>query len=128
VEQRERLGRQADAGGGAGLEGLLDPVGQTIGAKRRRRLCDLIRCVVGDPFRPLSPIPAAVLVWNDGVVARLAARIHEERDFTPESMGILADALEEAGVIDQDVLGHLRGPGPHCRGCHALDLLRADYR
>ena len=34
-----------------------------------------------------------------------------------------ADALEEAGVTDAGLLGHLRGPGPHVRGCHVLDLV-----
>jgi len=36
---------------------------------------------------------------------------------------VLADALEEAGCTDADLLGHLRGPGPHVRGCWVLDLL-----
>jgi hypothetical protein len=36
---------------------------------------------------------------------------------------VLADALEEAGCDDADLLGHLRGPGPHAHGCWALDLL-----
>jgi hypothetical protein len=39
-------------------------------------------------------------------------------------MGVLADALEEAGCTDADLLGHLRGPGPHFRSCWALDLRR----
>ena len=38
-------------------------------------------------------------------------------------LGVLAKALEEAGCQDQDILGHLRGPGPHVRGCFALDLI-----
>jgi hypothetical protein len=33
----------------------------------------------------------------------------------------LADALEAAGCTDADLLGHLRGAGPHVRGCAALD-------
>jgi hypothetical protein len=36
---------------------------------------------------------------------------------------VLADALEEAGCGDADLLGHLRSPGPHVRGCLAVDLL-----
>jgi hypothetical protein len=36
---------------------------------------------------------------------------------------VLADALEGAGCDNPDLLGHLRGPGPHVRGCWALDLL-----
>jgi hypothetical protein len=35
----------------------------------------------------------------------------------------LADALEDAGCTDADILSHLRSPGPHVRGCWALDLL-----
>jgi hypothetical protein len=31
--------------------------------------------------------------------------------------------LEEAGCQDADILGHLRGPGPHVRGCWPVDLL-----
>jgi hypothetical protein len=41
----------------------------------------------------------------------------------PARLGVLADALEDAGSPDTDLLGHLRGPGPHARGCWAVDLL-----
>src|SRR5690242_426220 len=44
-------------------------------------------------------------------VARVAESIYEEKAF--EQMPILADALEEAGCTDQEILGHCRGPGPH---------------
>ena len=36
---------------------------------------------------------------------------------------ILADALEEAGCTDADMLAHCRGPGPHVRGCWVVDLV-----
>jgi hypothetical protein len=36
---------------------------------------------------------------------------------------ILADALEEAGCDDVQILGHLRCGGEHVRGCHVLDAL-----
>ena len=39
------------------------------------------------------------------------------------SLAVLADALEEAGATDADLLNHLRGPGPHVRGCWVIDLL-----
>jgi hypothetical protein len=52
----------------------------------------LLRDIVGNPFRPPPPIPAAVLSWNDGSVVKLATAIYEERDFSPASMGVLADA------------------------------------
>jgi hypothetical protein len=36
---------------------------------------------------------------------------------------ILADALEDAGCDSAKVLAHLRGEGPHVRGCWAVDLI-----
>jgi hypothetical protein len=37
-------------------------------------------------------------------------------------LAVLADALEEAGA-EGELLGHLRGLGPHVRGCWAVDLV-----
>jgi hypothetical protein len=36
---------------------------------------------------------------------------------------VLADVLEEGGYADAGLLAHLRGGGPHCRGCWALDFV-----
>jgi hypothetical protein len=36
-------------------------------------------------------------------------------------MPILADALEEAGCENAEVLAHCREPGPHARGCWVPD-------
>jgi hypothetical protein len=47
--------------------------------------------------------------------------MYDSRDFT--DMPILADTLEEAGVTDTFLLEHLRGPGPHVRGCFAIDAI-----
>jgi hypothetical protein len=41
----------------------------------------------------------------------------DQRGCTPR------DALERAGCTDAELLGHLRGPGPHVRGCWAVDLV-----
>jgi hypothetical protein len=43
----------------------------------------------------------------------------------PSRLAVLADALEEAGCTDQAIFDHLRGPGPHTRGCWPVDLLLA---
>jgi hypothetical protein len=80
----------------------------------------LIRDLVGNPFH------AAILhpdcrCWGQGIVPRIARAIYDERAF--DRLPILADALEEAGCTNPDLLGHLRGPGPHVRGCWAVDLL-----
>jgi hypothetical protein len=88
---------------------------------------ELLRHIVGNPFRPVTLIPA-VLAWNDGTVVRLAQVAYQERKM-PEGtldngrLAVLADALEEAGCSDADILDHLRGPGPHVRGCWVVDQL-----
>jgi hypothetical protein len=47
--------------------------------------------------------------------------MYESRDFS--DMPILADAHEEAGCTNADVLGHCRQAGEHVRGCWLVDLL-----
>jgi hypothetical protein len=83
-------------------------------------LANLVRCVFGNPFRPRRCDPAW-LRWQSVVVPQLARCVYEERRFT--ALPILADALEEAGCTDADMLQHLRGPGPHARGCWPVDIL-----
>jgi hypothetical protein len=71
------------------------------------------------PFRPPPTIAPSVLTWHGGAARRVAESIYEARRF--EDLPVLADLLEEAGCTDADLLGHLRGPGPHVLGCWALD-------
>jgi hypothetical protein len=54
-------------------------------------------------------------------VDRLASHIYDSRAF--DRLPILADALEEAGCKDAEILAHCRGPGPHVRGCWVVDLV-----
>jgi hypothetical protein len=123
VKQRGNLGYLADTNGGSGLESVFDPVGQAGSRKQKNRMYDLFRCIVGDPFHPLRPIAPAVLAWNECAAVKMATSIDHERDFSPERMGILADALEEAGCDNAGILAHLREPGVHTHGCHAVDLV-----
>jgi ATP-dependent Clp protease ATP-binding subunit ClpA len=69
------------------------------------------------------PISASWLSWNGGAVARIAQGISEERRW--EDLPILADALEEAGCADPEMLSHCRQPGEHGSRCWVLDLLLA---
>jgi hypothetical protein len=62
-----------------------------------------------------------VLAWNDATVARLAAAIYDDRAF--DRLPVLADALEEAGCDDAQILGHLRSRGAHVLGCWAVDAV-----
>jgi hypothetical protein len=86
--------------------------------------CALIRDIVGNPFRPVTVSRAR----RTRQLVLLAQAAYEHRELPSGTLdgarlAVLADALEEAGCPDQDILGHLRGPGPHVRGCWALDLL-----
>lgn len=80
-------------------------------------LCSLARCVFGNPFRPVSFDHG----WRTPTVSVLARQMYDSRDFS--LMPILADALADAGCEDAQLLGHLRGPGTHARGCWGLDLI-----
>jgi hypothetical protein len=72
------------------------------------------------PFREVVMDPL-LLTWKAGVVVKLAQAIYNEMAF--DRLPVLADALEEGGCDNEDVLAHLRGPGPHARGCWVLDLV-----
>ena len=82
----------------------------------QRKGCGWLRDMF-NPYRPSALAPASLIP----TVTWLAEGIYEDRGF--DRLPILGDALEEAGCTDHDLLGHLRSPGPHVRGCWALDLV-----
>jgi hypothetical protein len=55
-----------------------------------RSQADLLRCIFGDLFQPVTMAPA-MLAWNGGTVVKLAQSISDNRDF--DRLPILADAL-----------------------------------
>jgi hypothetical protein len=91
------------------------------GAREATRQPAALRDVVGNPFRPAPALDPGWLAWNGGTVRKMAQLIYDDRPF--DRLPILADALEDAGCSAPELLGHLRGPGPHARGCWAVDLL-----
>ncbi len=79
---------------------------------------DLIREVFSDPAAPPRFDPA----WRTLDVVALSRGIDDTRAFG--GLPILADALQEAGCDNDDLLNHLRDNGrTHVRGCWALDLV-----
>lgn len=86
----------------------------------RKARCELIRDLMGNPFRPVAIAPAWS-AWNDGTVQKIAQAIYDDRAF--DRMPILADALEEAGCTNTDILAHCRQPGEHVCGCWVVDLV-----
>jgi hypothetical protein len=93
----------------------------------RRSQASLLRCVFGNPVRPAEVDPAW-LAWHGGAIVRLAQAVYDERELPSghldaARLAVLADMLGEAGCVDAELLTHLRAPGPHVRGCWAVDLL-----
>jgi hypothetical protein len=84
-------------------------------------LCDgvpaVLRDIVGNPFRTVAFDPS----WRTSTAVALAEGMYADRAF--DRLPILADALEDAGCDAAELLAHLRGDGPHVRGCWALDLV-----
>jgi hypothetical protein len=96
--------------------------------REEAKQADLLRDIFGPlPFRTVK-LARGVFAWNDGCVLKLAAAAYEDRllpssHLDPDRLAVLADALEEAGCTDAELLGHLRGSGLHVRGCWTVDLL-----
>jgi hypothetical protein len=93
----------------------------------RARQATTVRCVFGNPFHPVEVEPGW-RAWHGGAVVNLATAVYEERELPSghldaARLAVLADMLEEAGCSDAQLLDHLRGPGPHVRGCFAVDAL-----
>jgi hypothetical protein len=91
---------------------------EAIFATERGRQADLVREVFGLLPSGCLPINAT---WLSSTVSDLASTIYDERAF--DRLPILADALEEAGCTDTEILAHCRSEGPHVRGCWAVDLI-----
>jgi hypothetical protein len=99
-------------------------VGASFAARHRnwldqlRALSDLLRDIFGNPFRAVKLAPA----WLTSDVVALARGIYDDRAF--DRMPILADALQDAGCDNDDVLDHCRDPhAVHVRGCWVVDLV-----
>lgn len=88
----------------------------------RAAQADLLREIFGNPLRPVRVDPAW-LSWHGRTVPQVADRIYRTNGFG--DLPVLADALEDAGCTNADILSHLRDAREHVRGCWALDLLRA---
>jgi hypothetical protein len=87
-------------------------------ASMHRRFPPLLRDIFGPVvFRPVAVDPRLLT----STVRDLARAIYEDRAF--DRLPILADAFEDAGCDNADILSHCRGDGPHVRGCWVVDLI-----
>jgi hypothetical protein len=79
---------------------------------------ELIRDVLGNPFRPIAFSPE----WRTDTAMALAQQMYESHEFS--AMPILADALQDAGCNNDEILDHCRNTNqPHARGCWVNDLV-----
>ena len=103
------------------VESVAFDANQVFGAGHERTIriahCRIVREIFGNPFLPVTlNIP-----WLTSTVLALANGIYQEKAF--DRMPILADALQDAGCDNEDVLNHCREPGEHVRGCWVVDLI-----
>jgi len=83
-----------------------------------RAIPDLVRDIVGNPFQPA----AFAQEWRTSTAVALALQMYNSRDFS--AMPILADALQDAGSENDDILKHCRDANQvHVRGCWVVDLV-----
>ena len=85
-------------------------------ASARSEQADLLR----DIFGSLTPTPFDPS-WRSETAVALATQMYESRDFL--LMGVLSDALQDAGCPVGDILNHCRSAGVHVRGCFVVDLV-----
>jgi hypothetical protein len=115
VEPSERTAGVHDTVSGA-LESLC--VHWQKPSKERLRQAHIVREIVGNPFRPITFLPA----WRTDTAVALARQMYDSREFS--AMPILADALQDAGCDNDAILSHCRDTQlPHVRGCWVVDLV-----
>jgi hypothetical protein len=90
----------------------------TATEKYDQHLLSLVRDLAGNPFRPVAFDNA----WLTSDVIALASGAYHDRAFG--RLPILADALQDAGCDNDDILTHCRDAnGVHVRGCWVVDLV-----
>lgn len=85
----------------------------------RAEQASLVRDILGNPFRPIAVNP----IWFTPTVVALAEGIYHDHAF--DRLPILADALQDAGCDNDNILNHCRQPREHVRGCWCVDLVLA---
>lgn len=94
---------------------------QEVAGQADRLAAETLRDIVAHPFREWTTRSA----WfraDHGVVRQLLNTIVADQDFA--LLGVLADALEDAGCREQAILEHCRQTKAHFRGCWVVDLLQ----
>jgi hypothetical protein len=85
-----------------------------------RQQTTLLRDIVGNPFHRVK-YEFSWSIRSGNLASRLAEGIYQEKAF--DRLPILADALEDAGCDNTEILSHCRVAGPHVLGCWVVDLI-----
>jgi hypothetical protein len=86
------------------------------GPERVERVAGLFAEVFGPEAAPFDP------AWRTDTAVAIARTMYDAREFG--AMPILADALQDAGCEDEQVLNHCRDANAvHVRGCWVCDLV-----
>jgi hypothetical protein len=104
------------------------PLVEARRAAERKVQAGLLRDIFGPLLFREVKIDPLLLTKNDSLIPKLARAAYDHRALPSGAVDgahllVLADALEEAGLTDAEVLGHLRSGGPHVRGCWAVDVV-----
>jgi hypothetical protein len=122
VFQAAREGARGCAWSSTRTTALGGYVARTFPEDERAAQAFLLRDSFGNPFRAPPTIEPAVLAGNDGTVVKAAQASYDERRW--DDLRILADALDDAGCNDEEVLAHGRAPAKvPVGGCWAIDWL-----
>jgi hypothetical protein len=116
---REALGTAGLLATRAIMSGASPAEGEARGRSEFAAQAGLLRDIFGHLFHE-GPLYLADVVAHEPVLP-LARMIYSERSF--HDLPILADALEEAGCADEEMLEHCREPGEHARGCWVVDAI-----
>jgi hypothetical protein len=98
-----------------------DAAGQSEWGQARSRQADVVRDLFRFPSHPFVIFDPSWLHWQHGLVVQMARTIYADYRF--HELPILADALEEAGCENREVLDHCRTQPVHVRGCWVIDHL-----
>jgi hypothetical protein len=102
------------------VDAARERLGQGMRAREWQRQCELLREIFGNPFH-FPEVLVNWSLWNERTIPRLVTAIDQNQAF--DRLPILADALEDAGCREADILTHCRQGEPHVRGCWVIDLL-----
>jgi hypothetical protein len=96
-----------------------DPTGELFKTEEKAQ-CRLLHDLLGDSFCSAFVHPKKLWARKRNAL-NLAHTIYDDRAF--DRLPVLADALEDAGCNNADILNHCRQPSEHVRGCWVVDLL-----